>query len=125
MNQARMPETYPERIRLNDELHARPPVALWPNEHILYLALVNPQRQAASGRSHYSGFVRLSGGGTSCPTLQGNNIEFDVAVNRDVCQATRWLALPCEIRTARRVFFVVVLSANRIDRAVSPPRILL
>lgn len=41
MNQARMPETYPERIRLNDELHARPPVALWPNEHILYLALVN------------------------------------------------------------------------------------
>lgn len=85
MNQARMPETYPERIRLNDELHARPPVALWPNEHILYLALVN----TTGKRLQEEVIIRDlcdSLGGDSCPTLQGNNIEFDVAVNRDVCQ---------------------------------------
>ena len=73
MNQARMPETYPERIRLNDELHARPPVALWPNEHILYLALVN----TSGKRLQEEVIIRDlcdSLGGDSCPTLQGNNI---------------------------------------------------
>ena len=85
MNQARMPDAYPDRIRLNDELHARPPVALWPNEHILYLALVN----TSGKRLQEEVIIRDlcdSLGGNACPTLQGNNIEFDVAVNRDVCQ---------------------------------------
>ncbi|MEN9902348.1 MAG: hypothetical protein RL651_1012 [Pseudomonadota bacterium] len=85
MNQARMPEIYPDRLRLNDELHARPPVGLWPNEHILYLALVN----TSGKRLQEEVIIRDlcdSLGGDSCPTLQGNNIEFDVAVNSDVCQ---------------------------------------
>lgn len=84
MNKARMPEAYPDRLRLNDELHARPPVALWPNEHILYLALVN----TSGKRLQEEVIIRDlcdSLGGDSCPTLQGNNIEFDVAVNSDVC----------------------------------------
>lgn len=85
MNQARLPQTYPERLRLNDELHARPPVALWPNEHVLYLALVN----TSGKRLQEEVIIRDlcdSLGGDSCPMLQGNNIEFDVAVNRDICQ---------------------------------------
>lgn len=85
MNQARMPEIYPDRLRLNDELHARPPVGLWPNEHILYLALVN----TSGKRLQEEVIIRDlcdSLGGDSCPTLQGNNIEFDLAVNSDVCQ---------------------------------------
>lgn len=85
MNHARLPNVYPDRIRLNDELHARPPVALWPNEHVLYLALVN----TSGKRLQEEVIIRDlcdSLGGDSCPTLQGNNIEFDVAINRDVCQ---------------------------------------
>ena len=85
MNQARMPEAYPDRLRLNDELHARPPVALWPNEHILYLALVN----TSGKRLQEEVIIRDlcdSLGGDACPTLQGNNIEFDVAVDPNVCQ---------------------------------------
>lgn len=85
MNQARMPIGYPDRLRLNDELHARPPVALWPNEHVLYLALVN----TSGKRPQEEALIRDlcdSLGGDSCPTLRGNNIEFDVAVNRDICQ---------------------------------------
>lgn len=38
-----LPAEHPLRSRLNDELHARPPVALWPHERILYLALYNTQ----------------------------------------------------------------------------------
>lgn len=82
MNKARMPDAYPGRLRLNDELHARPPVALWPNEHILYLALVN----TSGKRLQEEVIIRDlcdSLGGDSCPTLQGNNIEFDVSLNRD------------------------------------------
>ena len=77
-----MPDAYPGRLRLNDELHARPPVALWPNEHILYLALVN----TSGKRLQEEVIIRDlcdSLGGDSCPTLQGNNIEFDVSLNRD------------------------------------------
>lgn len=80
MDQARLPENHPDRIRLNDELHARPPVALWPNEHILYLALIN----TGGKRLQEEVIIRDlcdSLGGESCPLLQGNNIEFDVAVN--------------------------------------------
>lgn len=88
MNQAHLPISYPDRQRLNDELHARPPVALWPNEHILYLALVN-----TSGKRLQEEVVIRdlcdSLGGDSCPTLQGNNIEFDVSANKDGCKNTQ------------------------------------
>ncbi|HBI84593.1 MAG TPA: hypothetical protein DDY24_12805, partial [Alcaligenaceae bacterium] len=53
-------------------------------EHILYLALVN----TSGKRLQEEVIIRDlcdSLGGDSCPTLQGNNIEFDVAVNSDVC----------------------------------------
>lgn len=85
MNQARMPNAFPERLRLNDELHARPPVALWPNEHILYLALVN----TSGKRLQEEVIIRDlcdSLGGDACPTLQGNNIEFDIGVNQKICE---------------------------------------
>jgi len=84
MNQARIPNAFPERLRLNDELHARPPVALWPNEHILYLALVN----TSGKRLQEEVIIRDlcdSLGGDACPTLQGNNIEFDIGINQKLC----------------------------------------
>ena len=79
MHRLTLPDNHSDRYRLNDELHARPPVALWPNEHILYLALVN----TAGKRLQEEVLIRDlcdSLGGESCPLLQGNNIEFDVAV---------------------------------------------
>ena len=86
MNQFRLPESHPNRIRLNDELHARPPVALWPNEHILYLALTHTEGK----RLQEEVIIRDlcdSLGGDACPLLQGNNIEFDVAVNPAICES--------------------------------------
>ena len=80
MEHAHLPHDHAERYRLNDELHARPPVALWPNEHVLYLALVD----TAGKRLQEEVLIRDlcdSLGGNSCPLLQGNNIEFDVPVN--------------------------------------------
>ena len=82
MEHVRFPQDHPERYRLNDELHARPPVALWPNEHVLYLALVD----TAGKRLQEEVLIRDlcdSLGGQACPLLQGNNIEFDVAVDPD------------------------------------------
>lgn len=82
MEHVRFPQDHPERYRLNDELHARPPVALWPNEHVLYLALVD----TAGKRLQEEVLIRDlcdSLGGQACPLLQGNNIEFDVAVDSD------------------------------------------
>lgn len=79
MNQVRLPENHQDRYRLNDELHARPPVALWPNEQVLYLALVN----TGDKRLQEEVLIRdlfASLGGESNPLLQGNNIEFDVPV---------------------------------------------
>ena len=90
MNQARLPETHPNRIRLNDELHARPPVALWPNEHILYLALIN----TGGKRLQEEAIIRDlcdSLGSDSCPTLQGNNIEFDVAIKPEAANGVEGL----------------------------------
>ena len=85
MNRVQLPDNHPDRHRLNDELHARPPVALWPNEHVLYLALIGTANQ----RLQEEVFIRDlcdSLGGESCPLLQGNNIEFDVAIDPTVCQ---------------------------------------
>lgn len=81
MEHERLPQDHAERHRLNDELHARPPVALWPNEHVLYLALV----ETAGKRLQEEVLIRDlcdSLGGSSCPLLQGNNIEFDVPVSQ-------------------------------------------
>lgn len=90
MNQARLPDTYPNRIRLNDELHARPPVALWPNEHILYLALIN----TSGKRLQEEVIIRDlcdSLGDEFCPTLQGNNIEFEVAIKPEAANGVEGL----------------------------------
>ncbi|UCE30248.1 MAG: DUF3422 family protein, partial [Burkholderiales bacterium] len=38
MTRAVFATEHPDRQRLNDEVHARPPVALWPNERVLVLA---------------------------------------------------------------------------------------
>lgn len=84
MKHIQHPLDHADRFRLNDELHARPPVALWPNEHVLYLALVG----TAGKRLQEEVLIRDlcdSLGGDACPLLRGNSIEFDVAINPEQC----------------------------------------
>ncbi len=57
----RLPRDHPQRLELNDEVHARPPEALAPPLRLSYLALVSDQTAREREREHVAELARRFG----------------------------------------------------------------
>lgn len=76
-----LPPAYLLRQTLNDELHARPPVALNPHERIFYLALTGTQQSQAAEQAAIADLFRQLGVNYDIPNAP--NLEFDLCGTPD------------------------------------------
>ena len=80
----RLPPDYPQRIELNDEVHARPPVALPAPMRVSYLALFVDEKTRALGWRHVQALALRYG--VAAPGEAANHFVADMGTFRVKCE---------------------------------------